>query len=296
MKTARKVTLSQIEAFCALAKTRSFKKSAASLNITQPSFINKISSLEELYNTKLFIRSRENNRLTPLGESLIPLFTSTLNQVKDAEFMLMASNSMQFGEVHLAAVSPYLLSDILKHLHRRYPNIKVKVTYSSSEVIRAMLLRGDVDAGFFVQDDKLLGYQVKPHIKYKIQAIVPHNHLLAKKKRIDLLAFKQQRIIVREQGSLTRKRLEKAANQYNVKLDIAYELGSREAVRDAVGHGMGVSVVANHEHVEHENICVIDIDEPSFEIQSHLVISNERISSPFIRVLMEVIDESPTKA
>ncbi|WDE05648.1 LysR family transcriptional regulator [Thalassomonas viridans] len=289
MRISRKVTLSQIEAFCILAKTRSFKKSAESLSITQPSLINKISSLEEVYNTKLFVRSRENNRLTPLGESLLPLFKAALNQVKDAEFMLMASDKMQYGEVHLAAVSPYLISEVLKCLHRKCPNIKVKVTYSSSEVIKAMLLRGDVDAGFFVQNDKLLGYQVIPHFKYRIQAIVPKDHPLSVEKKIDISAFAGQKIIVRESGSLTRQQLEKAANENNIKLDIAYELGSREAVRDAVGHSMGISVVANHEHVEHKNIHTVAINEASFEIQSHLVISNERLSSPFIKLLMEVV-------
>ena len=290
MTISRKVTLSQIEAFCVVAKTRSFKRSAESLNITQPSLINKISSLEDLYNTKLFLRSRENNRLTPLGESLLPLFKAALSQVKDAEFMLMASDKMQFGEVHLAAVSPYLISEVLKCIHKRYPNIKVKVTYSSSEVIKAMLLRGDVDAGFFVQDQKLVGYQVIPHIQYDICAIVPKTHQFADKDRLTIADFIGQKLIIREKGSLTRQRLEQAANGANIKLDIAYELGSREAIRDAVGHNMGISVVAEHEHVSHDNIQLIPIEQASFSIQSHLVIANERLSSPFIKLLLEVVE------
>lgn len=61
------ISLAQIRAFCALAQQRSFKEAAEHLQVSQPSIINQIASLEEAYGAKLFLRQRENNRLTQLG-------------------------------------------------------------------------------------------------------------------------------------------------------------------------------------------------------------------------------------
>ncbi len=68
------ISLAQIRAFCALAQQRSFKEAAEHLQVSQPSIINQIASLEEAYGAKLFLRQRENNRLTQLGVALLPSF------------------------------------------------------------------------------------------------------------------------------------------------------------------------------------------------------------------------------
>jgi len=49
---------------------------------------------------------------------------------------------------------------------------------------------------------------------------------------------------MREPGSTTRKALEDALRQHNVPVEVAMEIGSREALREAVVRGLGVGTVS----------------------------------------------------
>lgn len=287
--TGIKISISQMEAFCALAKYRSFKIAAERLEISQPSLVNKISHLEEFYRAKLFIRQRENNRLTSLGDSLLPMFKSALNAVREAEHLMYSHSNMQAGEIHIAAVSPYKVSKILKAFNSRYPNIKVKASFSSSEKIQRLLELGEVDAAFYVQGGKKAGQQAFPCYEYSLVAILPADHPLTEKAMLDVTDFNLQSFICREEGSLTRSRFEDVLKQQGVAVKSLFELGSRESVREAVGQGLGISVVAEDEHVPHPEIVVRPIRSDKLTIESNLVVLNERVSTPLTRSLIEVV-------
>lgn len=285
-----KISLSQIDAFCALAKYQSFKAAAEKLCTSQPSLVNKISQLEEFYNAKLFIRRRENNRLTGLGDALLPLFQSALNAVREAEHLMFSHSQMLTGEIRIAAVSPYKVSKILKAFNERYPNIKVKASFSSSENIERLLELGEVDAAFYVQDQKKSGRQAFRCYEYRLVAILPADHPLTAKSELEIADFHQQTFISREEGSLTRSLFQEALQERGVEVNVLYELGSREAIREAVGQGLGISVVAEDEHVSHSGIAVRPIKSERVSIVSHLVVLNERVSTPLTRSLIEVVN------
>lgn len=284
-----KINLSQMEAFCALAKYRSFKEASAKLDISQPSLVNKISHLEEFYSAKLFIRRRENNRLTSLGFSLLPLFKSAINAVREAEYLMYSHSQMQAGEIQIAAVSPYKVSKILKVFNSYYPNIKVKASFSSSENIQRLLEQGEVDAAFYVQSTKRPGQQAFRCYEYSLVAILPADHPLAEKAELEIADFHLQDFVSREEGSLTRSLFEDALNEQGVAVNTLYELGSRESIREAVGQGLGISVVAEDEHVPHPNIAVRPIRSDRLTTASSLVVLNERVSTPLTQALIEVV-------
>lgn len=284
-----KISISQMQAFCALAKYRSFKMAAEKLEISQPSLVNKISHLEEIYSAKLFIRQRENNRLTSLGDSLLPMFKSALNTVREAEHLMYSYSHMQAGEIHIAAVSPYKVSKILKVFNGLYPNIKVKASFSSSENIQRLLELGEVDAAFYVQSEKKAGQQAFPCYEYSLVAILPVEHPLVEKPVLEVSDFQQQKFICREEGSLTRSRFEEVIQEQGVSINALFELGSRESVREAVAQGLGISVVAEDEHVPHADIVVRPIRSEKLNIASNLVVLNERVSTPLTRSLIDVV-------
>lgn len=283
------ISLSQMRSFCALAKYRSFKIASEKLQISQPSLVNQIATIETSFNTKLFIRQRGNNRLTDVGLELLPSFQAALNHLKDAEYTLLARSSMQAGEITLAAVSPYRVSLLIKEFNHLYPNIKIKVSFSSSENVQRLLSMGEVDAGFLVQDKSIEGQQAFFFYTYKLVAMVPASHPLASKPYISVKDFDGLSYLSREEGSLTRSLFEKALRNNKIVPNRLYELGSRESIREAVAQGLGVSVVANYEHVPHDNIRLIEFSDIELQAKSSLVVPNERIATPLIKALIDVV-------
>lgn len=272
-----------------LADCRSFKRAANRLNISQPSMVNRIAALEESYNAQLFIRKRGDNRLTNLGVMLLPKFQQCLKSYKEAEFILLSHSKIETGEIHLAAVSPRRISSLISKLHSLYPNIKVKVSLASSTQVEEMILNGEVDAGFYVPEGRKQGLQTFEYHNYEIVAIIPKDHPLCSKERLTARDFLNQSFISREPGSLTRRVFEEFLKQHDVSVNIHYELGSREAIREAVGLGLGLSVVADDEHVPHENIVVRRVSTELLLKSSCLVIRNDKLDMPQSNALIQML-------
>lgn len=283
------LSLAQIEAFCALAQYKSFKDAAQYLDIAQPTLVNRIASIEESYNAKLFLRQRGNNRLTDLGLALLPRFRSCLNSLREAEFLLLAHSKVETGEIHIAAVSPYRVSLLIKHFNSLYPNIRVKVSFAASELVGQMITRGEVDAGFYVPEGNTPGQQAFFFYEYELIAILPADHPLAQRERLHLRDFENQSVIRREPGSLTRQLFEQAVAREGVSVNVVYELGSRESIREAVAQGLGISVVADDEHVPHDNIVTRRIVGEGLTARSSLVVRNDRVSAPLTQALIGVV-------
>ncbi|MEM5734207.1 LysR substrate-binding domain-containing protein, partial [Shewanella algae] len=70
---------------------------------------------------------------------------------------------------------------------------------------------------------------------------------------------------------------------------LAYELGSRESVREAVAQGLGISVVAEDEHTPHEQIVTKRIVSDQLKASSSLVVHNKQLNSPMIKTLIALV-------
>lgn len=283
------LSLPQIRAFCALAQHRSFKAAADSLGVSQPTIVSQIAGIEEAYGTKLFQRQRENNRLTDIGIALLAPLRAVLDQVREAEFILLSHSTAQTGELNVVAVNPVRTSNLIREFRILCPNIRVNVSFVASDRAQSMIDSEAVDVGFFVQTEGKPGQQAFHFYNYELMAIVPAGHRLADKPTLSIADFGGEELVIREPGSLTRKMFLAALTKAGIEPRIAYELGSRESVREAVAQGLGVSVVAEDEHTPHERILAKPIVGADLRADSSLVVLNKHLGSPLIKTLIELV-------
>ena len=74
------VSLRQIRAYLAVARTLSFTRAATATNLSQPALTVRIRSLQEQLGIKLFDRNSRSVELTRLGRDLVPVFVAALAQ------------------------------------------------------------------------------------------------------------------------------------------------------------------------------------------------------------------------
>lgn len=77
-------------------------------------------------------------------------------------------------------------------------------------------------------------------------AIAPASHPLANAGMLKLQDLAEERFIMREQGSGTRIAIENYLSQQGATLNVRMELGSNEAIKQAVAGGMGLSILSRH--------------------------------------------------
>jgi DNA-binding transcriptional LysR family regulator len=283
------LTLPQIRAFCALAQFRSFKAAAEYLGVSQPTVVNQIASIEESYRTKLFQRQRENNRLTDIGVALVAPSRAVLDHFREAEFILLSHTTAHTGELNIAAVNPMRTSKLIREFRMLYPHIKVNISFVASDKAQNLIDSEAVDVGFFVQNEKRPGQQTFHFYSYELMALLPRGHRLCEKPALTLADFSGQELLIRERGSLTRKMFLEGLAGAGVDPLIAYELSSRESVREAVAQGLGVSVVAEDEHTDHERIVTKKILGDALKANSSLVVPNKHLASPMVKTLIELV-------
>ncbi len=119
-----------LEDFVSLAETKSFSRSAALRNVTQPAFSRRIQSLEAWLGTELIDRSSYPTRLTSAGSVFYEQALAMLAQVSETRALLRGQSSGRGRMIEFAV--PHNLSltffpDWLKQLEQRVGKIPCRL-------------------------------------------------------------------------------------------------------------------------------------------------------------------------
>ena len=76
--------------------------------------------------------------------------------------------------------------------------------------------------------------------------IARNDHPLMKAKSVTLKRLAEEPFILREPGSGTRLAVEKHFADHGLKVRVRMELGSNEAIKQAIAGGLGISILSSH--------------------------------------------------
>jgi DNA-binding transcriptional LysR family regulator len=244
--------LPHLETFARAAELSSFTAAARALGMTQAAVSQRIQALEQSVGVSLFARQSGHVLLTDAGRRLYDYAQRILALHAEALREITGKQAPLSGELALAASSvpgEHLLPDLLSVFRDRYPHIAVRVSVSDTREVSHQVEQGQVHLGL------VGGKGDSPHLDFRSFAVdtlvlvVPPAHPLAKRKRIALAQLIAQPLIVREPGSASRACLEQALAAANTPLSsmcIALELGSNEAIKEAVRRDLGLAVLSSH--------------------------------------------------
>jgi DNA-binding transcriptional LysR family regulator len=133
--------------------------------------------------------------------------------------------------------------DLVAGFIARYPGVQVAVRIGNATRVLTDLREGRTDLAVLnlIEPDAALYSQAL--FEDRIVAFVAKGHPLAERRRIDLAELAASPLILREPGSATRVLLLRAMQRLGLATRTVLELGSREAVREAVLAGLGVGTV-----------------------------------------------------
>src|SRR2546422_1522818 len=140
----------------------------------------------------------------------------------------------------------YLLPAPLGRFHAAYPGISLSLEISDTREIERSVAVGQLELGVIGEAPLVSGLAAEPWVKDELVLIVPRGHLFARRRAVTAHAIAGEPYIAREQGSSTRGVAERYLARLGVTLTPAMELGSTEAIREAVAAGLGGALVARH--------------------------------------------------
>ncbi|MGH8379799.1 LysR family transcriptional regulator [Pseudomonas sp.] len=250
---------SELKAFYMVARLGSITLAAKKLGLSQPTVTTQIRNLESQYAVELFYRGGRRLTLSDDGARLLPMVKTLLQQEADIEFFLRNSGQAQ-GSLRIAATAPYYILDLVKIFRERLPQVEVSVEIGNSQQVLELLedYRVDLAASSQLLEDARLVRRVLG--TDPLVVAVHRNHPLASRESLPLSALAGHCLLVREQGSTTRKLTEQMLEEAGVKVGSILEIGSRESIREAVLRNIGISLIARHEVPHNPELRVLSLE------------------------------------
>lgn len=146
-----------LKTFLEVCKTRHFGKAAENLYVTQAAVSSRIKQLESRLGLELFGRLRNNIKLTPAGERLIPHAEAVLNTWQRA-FQEVAITSKQSTQLALGGspnVWDLMLQNSLYELKLSKPDLAIRAEVLSHTVVIRQLLERSLDLALVFDSPKV---------------------------------------------------------------------------------------------------------------------------------------------
>lgn len=247
------MNLKQLEAFVQVSESGSFSKAAKELFLTQPTISAHISSLEKELNVRLFIRNTKEVSLSDDGKDLYRYAKqiTDLEKAIEERFYMDSDDGKHFITIAASTIpAQYLLPKVLMCYRERYPKEQIKIMETDSSEVVTQVVDHMVDVGFTgtVLEKKHCKYI--PFYKDELAVITPDTpeyRILKEQNRDDIDWIRRKPLILREEGSGTRKEAEKQLKNAGISmetLDIVASIANQETIKKSVKQGMGITVLS----------------------------------------------------
>ena len=264
------MTVKQLRAFLAVAQSLSFAQACERLHLSQPALSLAIKNLEESLGGQLLTRTTRSVRLTPEGETLLPIARRLLVDWDNTEELLRQHFTLQMGKVAVAAMPSFAgnrLPAALKAFRDAYPRVNVAVHDVINEQVVEMVRDRRVELGVAFEPAALDGLQFTPLYNDRFVAVVPASSELASRDALSWADLLGQPFIALQRPSAVRLLLEDSIAALHGKLPVAFESHQLATVGRMVAEGLGVSAVPSlcRGQMEELGARCLPLNEPQVE-------------------------------
>ena len=243
------VKLEFYRVFYVVAKTGNLSKASKELFISQPAVSYGIKQLEEQLGGRLFVRTAKGMELTPEGRMIYEYVSRAFDELTAAENKFSQMRGLEEGTVHIGAsdtISKYFILPRIEAFKKQYPKINIKITNRTTDEIMNLLKAGKVDLGFInrVDDTPFAGIRLTPCADIG-ECFVANPDFAARigDAPLSVGELTSLPLILLEEGSGTRRAVERAIEALGGKLNPAFELCSVDLVAECAKAGLGVGCV-----------------------------------------------------
>ena len=242
------MTLRQLTLFRAVAQHLSFTRAAAELCLTQPAVSIQIKQLEGHVGMPLFEQIGKRIFLTDAGRALYQACGDIFARLETLETSLNELQGSIKGQLKLSAVTTagYFTPSLFKAFSQLYPEVHFSLHVTNRNHVLERMANNEDDLVLMGQVPEHLHVTAHQFLENPLVVLAAPQHPLVGQTNIPLARLTKETILVREVGSGTRMAMNRCFASHDLELPTEIELGSSEAIKQAVIAGLGVSVLSQH--------------------------------------------------
>lgn len=298
----KQTTLHQLKVFEVVARHRSFTRAAEELFLSQPTVSMQVKQLTKAVGLPLFEQVGKRLYLTDAGRELLATCREIFDRLAQFEMTVADLKGLKQGRLRLAAITTtkYFVPRLLGPFCQRYPGIDIEFQVTNHERILTRLNDNLDDLYIVSQLPEHLDIKYHSFLENPLVVLAPTHHPLAQEKNIPIQRLANEPFIMREPGSGTRSSVQQLFERHGVQVKVRLELGSNEAIKQAIIGGLGISVLSRHTlglEGKTAELTILDVEE--FPIRRHWYVvypAGKQLSVVAQTFLQYLLDEAKQMA
>ncbi len=244
----RNATIRQLQIFSVAASHLSFARAAEKLHLTHAAISLQIKQLEDVSGALLFERIGKRVFLTEAGEILLDHTRQILQSLKEADEALLALKGLRGGRIAVAVASTaeYFAPGLLAEFRKVQADVRIRLLIDNRDTVTRLLAGNEVDLAIMGRPPAELDATAVAFAPHPLVIVASAAHPLAGQSNVAVEDLAGETLIVRETGSGTRSAMEEFFQERSIKPRIGMEMGSNEAIKQAVVAGLGISFLSQH--------------------------------------------------
>lgn len=278
----------------AIAETNKLGLAAQRVFLTQSALSHQIKALEQHYEIVLFKRLPQGLTFTKAGERLLALASELLPAIEKAERDLVRLKSNQSGELRIVLECHTCfdwLTPVMDNFRRAWPEVEIDLVAGFHSDPWQLIHEGkaDIVIGGLPQKNTQLPHL--PLFKFEIMAVLPNDHRLARKAKLDAKDFTGETLIT---YPVEESRID-VIQQLLAPANIQYQRRTAEltiAIMQLVASRRGVAALPNwgiRSYVDHDYVIAKSIGKQGLWSNLYLIAAQDTIKKQYVIDLTEII-------
>ena len=287
--------LRHLEIFCTVLEEGSFSKAAETLHLTQPTVSIHIKALEENLSVKLIDRMGRKIQPTEAGDllykyarNIVTLKQDAISAINDHTGNIKGAFTMAASTIPGEYILPQILSDFIGEFTSVVPSVRI----GDSKQVFDLVSDGRADIGIIGETVKDRMISSESFMEDEIILVAPKNFKISSisQKDLELLPF-----IIRSSGSGSRSTVEEVLIEAGFtldKLNICAELGSTQAMVEALKSSMGLAFISKravHELIDSGDVREVSIKGLPIKRTLYIITNNMRTNSPITKTFISFL-------
>ena len=279
------ITFRQLKLFLAVVDHASVSAAAKAMHITQPTASMQLKEISQSVGLPLYEVIGKKIFFTDTGLELAHTARQMMQAWELFEQQVDAAKGLSKGKLKVSVVSTakYFMPRLIGQFCKQHPAVDVSLEILNRDGVVKRMHDNLDDLYIMSQPPKDVPLHDNVFLSNPLVAIAANANSLTKLSAVTLSQLSEQRFILREKGSGTRMVADSFFKKHKLKVDIRMELGSNEAIKEAVAGGLGIGILSQHAlhgHRKENGVTVLPVKGFPIMSQWHIVHHAKKQLSP----------------
>ncbi|WP_127581852.1 LysR family transcriptional regulator [Paenibacillus koleovorans] len=238
--------MTTFQTFREVIRCQSYTKAAEQLGYAQSSVTAQIQKLEQAYGVPLFERHARGMRLTAAGETLWELVRPMLELYQESKEKVGKQTTGPMSVGTIESLAAFYLPPYLQTWQSHFPDKRLSLYPVQESLLVEKVREGEFDFGIWLDQEQTPEHPSLDSVtlrKEELLLIAAPEHPLSSQAIVELNDLAGERFIFPEETCLYRTRFVRLLRDHGISYEVAFELGSLEAIKQCVRFNLGLAVM-----------------------------------------------------